>query len=69
MQGFGAVFDWDGVIDVFDSEPPNDQRLARHLRVIASPHIGVFTRESIDLAMNLAVENLIGALRGAGDSC
>jgi len=54
-------------IDVFDTEPPTDRRLAVHHRVLATPHLGGFTRESIDRAMTMAVHNLLVALDSAPD--
>lgn len=48
--------------DVFDTEPPTDARLARHPKVLATPHLGGFTKESIDRAMHAAVDNLLAAL-------
>lgn len=49
-------------IDVFRMEPPEDLRLARHSRVIATPHIGGFTDEGVDRAVTVAVRNMLDAL-------
>jgi D-3-phosphoglycerate dehydrogenase len=48
--------------DVFSSEPPAPNRLTTHPRVITTPHIGGYTKESVDRATQAAVDNLLQAL-------
>ncbi len=49
-------------LDVFAQEPPLDYRLADHDRVIATPHVGGLTLESVSRAVGVAVENLLHEL-------
>lgn len=49
-------------LDVFTTEPPGRNPLIEHERVVATPHIGGFTEESIDRAVGLAVRGMIDCL-------
>lgn len=48
--------------DVFDPEPPEPSSLLAHPRLIATPHIGGYTGESVSRAGAAAVENLLRVL-------
>ena len=50
-------------LDVFTPEPPEDWRLAKHPNVVATAHVGSFTKESVDRAVSTAVDNLINELK------
>ena len=45
--------------DAFRTEPPEELELFKHENVIATPHIGGFTEESVDRAIESAVDNLL----------
>lgn len=51
-------------IDVHRQEPPDESRLVGHDRVIATPHIGGYTDESVDRAVGMAVEAILESLSG-----
>lgn len=51
--------------DVLESESSAALQEIRHPRIVATPHIGGFTRESIDRAMHAAVDNLLAALEAS----
>lgn len=50
-------------LDVFATEPPGRSPLIEHERVVATPHIGGFTDESISRAVDLAVRGMMDYLR------
>lgn len=52
--------------DTADAESPDLAPLLRHERVIATPHIGAYTEESVARATAVAVENLLRALASPG---
>ena len=49
-------------VDVFSPEPPKDWKLAGHEKVIATPHTGGFTEESVSRATEDAVRNILEVL-------
>jgi D-3-phosphoglycerate dehydrogenase / 2-oxoglutarate reductase len=53
-------------VDAFDKEPPEDWSVAKNPRVVATPHVGGFSDESVDRATEVAVDNLLSALKEAG---
>ena len=51
-------------LDVFASEPPPSDSIARHPRVIATPHIGAQTQEGQALAGRMIAEEVSAVLEG-----
>jgi D-3-phosphoglycerate dehydrogenase len=53
-------------VDVFDKEPPENWDLARHPRVIASPHVGASTAEA-QVNVSVMIARQIGAYLTKGE--
>ena len=53
-------------MDAFDKEPPDDFALIKSPRVLATPHTGGFTDESVHRATLAAINNLLESLGGSG---
>lgn len=49
-------------VDAFATEPPDDWALASHPLVVATPHIGGFTEESVERAATSAVDAILEEL-------
>ncbi len=52
-------------LDVFEPEPPAGNEPVESDRVIATPHIGSYTRQSVDRLVGIAVDHLLEHLRGS----
>ncbi len=51
--------------DVYVSEPPETHPLWLHPNVLATPHIGGFTAESVQRSAAIAVDAILEALSGS----
>jgi D-3-phosphoglycerate dehydrogenase len=49
--------------DVYEIEPPEVDSLIKHEHTITTPHIGGYTLESIDRAVEAAVENILSVIQ------
>lgn len=59
LEGLATGYIAGLAIDVYANEPPSRYELVKHERVIATPHIGGYTSESVSRAVQAAVDNLL----------
>jgi phosphoglycerate dehydrogenase-like enzyme len=59
LEGLNSGHVAGAAVDVYAEEPPKNLDLVRHERVVATPHLGGFTDESVDRATTEAVQNLL----------
>lgn len=51
-------------LDAYETEPPTDSPLVGHPRVVATPHSGAHSQESVQRTAAAAVQNLLAVLDG-----
>lgn len=51
-------------LDAYETEPPRDSPLVGHPRVVATPHSGAHSKESVQRTAAAAVENVLAVLDG-----
>jgi D-3-phosphoglycerate dehydrogenase len=51
-------------LDVFEREPPQDLTLARHERIVVTPHLGAQTAEAQDRVALEIADNVLAVVRG-----
>jgi D-3-phosphoglycerate dehydrogenase len=65
LAGLQAMHPAQAAIDVFESEPTISDPLISHPRVLAMPHIGYVERDSYELYLGTAFDNLLAFASGA----
>jgi D-3-phosphoglycerate dehydrogenase len=50
-------------LDVFESEPPTDWAIAKHPKIVATPHLASSTAEAQDRVGDLTADKIVEALR------
>ena len=53
-------------LDVFEKEPPTNDRLIRHEKLVVTPHLGASTEEAQEKVAILIAEQIVDLLKGRG---
>ncbi len=64
LRGLDAGRPGMAAVDVFESEPTVNDPLIHHPRVLATPHLGYVERDSYELYLGTAFDNVVAFARG-----